>query len=139
MSASQAAPDAAAIHAFLKGQVEAWNAHDRERFVGWYREIAPALLQIDYAGRPEKRGGLEVIEEMYDQHNQQIRLEVVSTILNGNEAALHHRNCIVGTDLVIESIETYRFEAGKLFVRYYLQPPGGAGVDMQQFRGFAQA
>jgi hypothetical protein len=132
------APDTATIERFLHGQVECWNAHDRDGFVGWYREIAPDELRIDYAGRGDKSGGLEVIEEMFDQHNANISLDVVSTIINGNEAALHHRNCIVGTGLAIESIETYWFEVGRLFVCYYLLPPGGDGVDLEQFRGLAQ-
>jgi hypothetical protein len=43
--------------------------------------------------------------------------------INGNEAAVHHRNRIVGTDTAIDSIETYHFEPGGLFVRYSLLPP----------------
>ena len=74
---------------------------------------------------------------MYDKHNAQFRLEDVETIINGNEAAVHHRNCIVGSDAVIESIETYRFEPGRLSVVYFLKPPVGDGVDLNQFRGLA--
>jgi hypothetical protein len=40
---------------------------------------------------------------------------------------------------VIESIETYRFEAGRLLVRYFLKPPAAAGTDLAHFRGFAAA
>lgn len=132
-------PDTAAIEAFMKGQVAAWNAHDKAAFLGWYRQVAPEHLQIDYAGRSDRGDGWFIIEEMYDKHNHQFRLEVDTTIINGNEAAVHHRNCIVGTNLVIESLETYRFEAGKLFVCYHLLPPRGEGVDLNQFRGFAAA
>ena len=87
--------------------------------------------------RAEQADGWLVIEEMYDKHNHQFRLEVVNTIINGNEAAVHHRNCIVGTNQVIESIETYRFGPGSLHVRYFLKPPVDAAVNLEQFRGFA--
>ena len=81
--------------------------------------------------------GWFVIEEMYDKHNAQIKLEVVATVFNGSEAAAHHRNCIVGTDLVIESIETYRFDAGRLWVRYFLKAPAPSQTDLGKFRGLA--
>ena len=127
------------IERFMSGQVRCWNNHDKAGLLALYREAAPDLLDIEYVGRTQQADGWLVIEEMYDKHNHQFRLEVVSTIINGNEAAVHHRNCIVGTNLVIESLETYRVEAGKLFVCYYLLPPRGEGVDLNQFRGVAAA
>jgi len=111
--------DNAAIERFMRGQVACWNAHDKAGFLALYRELAPESL------------------EMWDKHNRQITLDVVTTIINGSEAAVHHRNCIAGTDLAIESIETYRFEPGRLFVRYFLKPPAGAEVNLDQFRGLA--
>lgn len=133
-----AAFDPPAIERFMKGQVAAWNAHDKAGFMALYREMAPHGLDIGYAGRDEPADGWFVIEEMWDKHNRGITLDVVATIVNGSEAAVHHRNCIVGTDQAIESIETYRFEAGRLAVRYFLKPPAAAGsADLGQFRGFA--
>ena len=126
------------IERFMRGQVSCWNAHDRAGFMALYREMAPLSLEIEYVGRTDQRDGWFVMEEMWEKHNAQISLEVGTTIQNGNEVALHHRNLIVGTDLAIESIETYRFEPGRLFVRYFLKPPGGEGVDTEQFRGLAQ-
>ena len=64
-------------------------------------------------------------------------LRALGALLDGNEAAVHHRNCIVGTNQVIESIETYRFGPGSLHVRYFLKPPEDAAVNLEQFRGFA--
>jgi hypothetical protein len=128
-------PDA--IERFMHDQVRCWNAHDKTGFLALYRDAAPAGLEIEYVGRTEQADGWFVIEEMYDKHNSLIRLEVVITIYNGSEAAAHHRNCIVGTDLVIESIETYRFHAGRLYVRYFLKPPAPGRVDLTQFRGLA--
>lgn len=125
------------IERFMSGQVRCWNEHDRAGLLALYREAAPNLLDIEYVGRAQQADGWLVIEEMYDKHNHQFRLEVVSTIINGCEAAVHHRNCIVGTNQVIESIETYRFGPGSLHVRYFLKPPQDAGVELEQFRGFA--
>jgi hypothetical protein len=126
-----------AIGRFMRGQVQCWNAHDKAGFLALYREVAPNGLEIEYVGRAEQADGWLVIEEMYDKHNAQIRLEVVTTIFNADQAAAHHRNCIVGTDLVIESIETYRFDAGRLLVRYFLKRPEPSRVDLTQFSGFA--
>ena len=129
--------DKAAIERFMQGQVACWNAHDKVGLMALYREMASESLDIGYAGRTDDKDGWFIIEEMYDKHNAQFRLEVVETIINGNEAAVHHRNCIIGSDAVIESIETYRFEPGRLSVVYFLKPPATAGVDLNQFRGFA--
>lgn len=130
--------DAAAIDRFMRGQVACWNNHDKAGLMDLYREMAPEGLDIGYAGRSTDKDGWFIIEEMYDKHNAQFRLEVVQTIVNGDEVAVHHRNCIVGSDAVIESIETYSFSPGRLSVLYYLKPPVGKGVDLAQFRGFAQ-
>jgi hypothetical protein len=127
----------AAIEAFMHGQVASWNVHDRDTFMAWYRRMAPQWLLIEYVGRENQGEGWFVIEEMWDKHNAQITLEVVVTIINGNEAAVHHRNRIVGTDTAIESIETYRFEPGGLLVRYFLLPPPDNRVNLNQFRGLA--
>ena len=125
------------IEHFMSGQVRCWNNHDKAGLLALYREAAPDLLDIEYVGRAQQVDGWLVIEEMFDKHNHQFRLEVVNTVINGNEAAVHHRNCIVGSNQVIESIETYRFGPGTLHVRYFLQPPQDASVNLEQFRGFA--
>lgn len=125
------------IERFMRGQVAAWNGHDKAALMALYREVASERLDIGYAGREEKKDGWFIIEEMFDKHNAQFRLEVVETIINGNEAAVHHRNCIIGSEAVIESIETYRFDPGRLSVVYFLKPPVAQGIDLNQFRGFA--
>lgn len=127
------------IERFMHGQAAAWNAHDKAGLLALYREVAAEHLSIEYVGRADQADGWLVIEEMYDKHNAQFRLEQVTTIVNGNEAAAHHRNCIRGSDIVIESIETYRFEPGRLYVRYFLKAPEAGAVDLTQFRGFAPA
>ena len=76
------------IEHFMSGQVRCWNNHDKAGLLALYREAAPDLLDIEYVGRAQQADGWLVIEEMYDKHNHQFRLEVVSTIINGNEAAV---------------------------------------------------
>lgn len=127
------------IERFMHGQAAAWNAHDKAGLLALYREVAAEHLSIEYVGRADQADGWLVIEEMYDKHNAQFRLEQVTTIVNGNEAAAHHRNCIRDSNIVIESIETYRFEPGRLYVRYFLKAPEVGAVDLTQFRGFAPA
>jgi hypothetical protein len=41
-------------------------------------------------------------------------------IVNGNEAACHHLNAFREHEGGIETIELYRFEEGKLSVRYFI-------------------
>ena len=74
---------------------------------------------------------------MWAKHNQQFELGVVTAICNGDEAAVHLDNKIRGSDVIIESIETYRFEPGRWFVRHFLKTPAASTVDQTQFRGFA--
>jgi len=129
-------PDQAAIERFMKGQVACWNGHDRDGFMALYREMATESLDIEYVGQPHRQDGWFVIEEMWDKHNDSFELGVATTIYNGNEAAVHHHNTIRATGAVIESIETYKFEPGKLSIRYFLKPPSADSVDLTQFRGF---
>ena len=131
--------DTVNIERFMHGQVAAWNAQDKPAFMALYREFAPLQLQIHYAGREPQADGWLVIEEMWDKHNAQFRLQVVTTIINGCEAAVHHHNCIIGSDVVLESLETYRFEPGRLSVVYHLKPPEMTAEQLQQFRGFSSA
>ena len=74
------------IKRFMSGQVRCWNNHDKAGLLALYREAAPDLLDIEYVGRTQQADGWLVIEKMYDKHNHQFRIEVVSTIINGNEA-----------------------------------------------------
>jgi hypothetical protein len=83
------------IERFIHAQVKAWNAGDREAFLGAYREAAPNGLQIEYVGRPNA-DGWSILEGMWAQQNAKIE--------------------------IIETIELYRFDAGRLQVRYFIKP-----------------
>ena len=114
--------DKAAIEHFLHAQVGAWNAGDKEAFLGAYREVAPKGLQIEYVGRPAA-DGWPVLEGMWAQQSAKIEIEEVTAIVNGNEAACHNRNKVRGTTMAIETIELYRFDEGRLHVRYFIRQP----------------
>lgn len=108
------------IEGFLHDQLAAWNAHDREAFFGFYRAIAPNGLTIEYVGKPP-RDPWEILETMWADHNAHMRLEPVKAIINGCEAACHHRNHIEAAGVVIETMELYAFGDGTLSIRYFIE------------------
>ena len=114
------------IESFLHGQIAAWNAGDKEAFFGCYRAAAPRGLTIDYVGKPP-RDGWEILETMWAEQIDKIEIEVIKTVINGVEAACHHYNNVRGTDMTIETIETYSFDDGRLAIRYFIAPLGPHG------------
>lgn len=114
--------DAQSIAAFLHAQVKAWNAGDKQAFIAAYRKVAPNGLQIEYVGRPVT-DGWPVLENMWAQQSAKIEIDEVVAIVNGNEAACHNRNKVRGTSMAIETIEVYRFDEGRLSVRYFIKQP----------------
>lgn len=112
-------PDLKTIEHFLHGQVACWNKGDKEGFFAHYRSVAAKGLSIEYVGQPE-RDAWQVLEGMWAQQQARIRIEVHQVIVNGNEAACHHRNAFVGVEGGIETIELYRFDEGLLSVRYFI-------------------
>jgi hypothetical protein len=112
--------DKAVIEQFLHTQVKAWNDGQKEAFFGIYREAAPNGLQIEYVGRPAG-DGWPILAAMWDKQNAKIEIEEVAAIVNGNEAACHNRNRVRGTATAIETIELYRFDPGRLQVRYFIK------------------
>jgi hypothetical protein len=108
------------IEAFLHAQTEHWNAGDKPAFFDAYRRVAPAGLTIEYVGRP-LQDGWAVLDHMWENQRANIRAEPVAKIVNGNEAACYVRNVIIGTERAIETVELFRFDAGRLFVRYFIK------------------
>jgi len=113
---------AEAITAFLHTQVKCWNAGDRQGFFDAYRSVAPNGLTIEYVGRPAS-DGWPVLEGMWAQQSAKIEVEEALLVVNGSEAACHALNKVRGTAMVIHTLEIYRFEAGTLAVRYFIQAP----------------
>jgi hypothetical protein len=111
-----------AIGTFLHGQIECWNAGDKEGFFAHYRAAAPNGLEIEYVGQPQG-DAWQVLEAMWAQQNARIRIEVAACIVSGGEAACHHRNLMRDGPGGVETIETYRFAEGRLAVRYFVARP----------------
>jgi hypothetical protein len=110
----------AAIELFLHAQAKAWNETDKEAFFGAYSAVACSGLQIEYVGRPAA-DGWPILESMWAQQNAKVQIEEIASIVNANEAACHNRNWIRGTQNWIETIELYRFDSGRLQVRYFIK------------------
>jgi hypothetical protein len=110
----------AAIEQFLHAQAKAWNDGDKDTFFAAYRAVAPTGLQIEYVGRPAE-DGWPILEKMWREQSAKIQIEEIATIVNGDEAACHNRNWVRGTQNWIESIELYRFDSGRLRVRYFIR------------------
>ncbi len=104
---------------FLHGQLDAWNAGDRDKFFGLYREFSPNGLHIEYVGKPD-RDPWEVLETMWKDHNASMKVEAVKAIINGNEAACYHLNHITAAGVAIKTMEIYAFKDGKLSIRYFI-------------------
>ena len=114
--------DSNTIERFLHAQVEAWNASDKEAFFEQYRSTCPNGLVIEYVGLPPLNvDGWTVLEGMWEQQNSKFSVEVDVSVIAGQEAACHHRNVMRDGSGVIETIEHYRFENGKTFVRYFVK------------------
>lgn len=111
--------DQAAFERFLHGQIAAWNAKDKEAFFEHYRSFAPNGLTIEYVGKSSS-DGWPILEGMWANQADKINVEVVCTIINGDEAACHHINRVIGSEVGIKTIEIYRYGEGKLRVRYFI-------------------
>jgi hypothetical protein len=110
------------IERFLHGQVEAWNAHDKAAFFGLYKAFTPKGLTIDYVGQAP-RDAWAILDDMWAKQNDKVEIEVVNVIVNGTEAACHHRNHVTAAGFTTETIELYAFGEDELSVRYFIAAP----------------
>lgn len=114
-------PDPDEIRAFLHDQLELWNAGDRQAHAALYRRYAERELVIEYVGQPVG-DGWATFDHMWDNFGGKIRVEAALMLVNGNEGACHHLNIRRGSGLTNPTIETYRFEDGGLYIRYFYAP-----------------
>jgi len=109
------------IQTFMHDQVAAWNRGDKNAFFEAYRRVAPHGLQIEYVGRGPATDGWPVLDAMWAQQSAKIEIEEVVLAINGSDAAAHNRNKVRGTAAVIDTIEIYHFDEGRLSVRYFVK------------------
>lgn len=114
-------PSADRIDAFLRHQMDLFNAGDHDAFLAAFREIAPGGFNVeDPVGSPV-RTGWQVLEDLCERYAGW-RLELQDIKVNGNHAAIYVKNTGIyeGKPLVAFSIETYEFRTdGSMLVKYY--------------------
>jgi hypothetical protein len=113
-------PDAQAIEDFLRQQYGLWNEGKMEELKAVFRDIAPGELSIQYVGQ-DPQDGWQALDEMWELYGGKCTIDIVEILVNGNEAATYVLNNL-STDNGVQaepSIETYRFEQGNLWIRYF--------------------
>ena len=113
-----AVPNEREIFDFLNHQVALWNSGKRQEMTDLYRHYARDQLSIEYVGQPIG-DGWKAFERMWDMHGGIVRSDIVEILVTGNEGACAMRNVRLASGLFNPSIELYRFEEGRLFIRYF--------------------
>jgi len=106
------------IENFITNQYRLWSENRIDEMMDLFRAIAPNGFTIQYVGAPEVEGE-KAMADMIAEYAGKIRTNLVRLLINGNEAATVVDNIRNDTEQVIPSIETYRFENGKMYVRYF--------------------
>lgn len=106
------------IEQFIRDQYRLWSEDRIDEMMVLFRRIAPNGFTIEYVGKPPQEGE-QAMAEMIAEHGGKIRADLRQLIVNGNEAAAVVDNVVNDTGHVIPSIETYRFEDGKMHARYF--------------------
>ncbi len=117
-----AGPSEQEIETFLRDQYRLWSEDKVEEMLALFRVIAPRGYTIEYVGQPVQEGE-QAMAEMIAQYRGKVRTDLLQLIVNGNEAAACIDNVFVGETVGVPSIETYRFAAGQLAIRYYHKAP----------------
>jgi hypothetical protein len=117
-------PTPQAIERFLRAQYSLWSEGKFEEMLAEFRQIAPNGLTIEYVGKAPQDGWV-ALDEMWRDYGNKCPTELVTVLVNGNEAATYVYNHLQTDNGVITlpSIETYLFENGRLHVRYFHQNP----------------
>ena len=111
-------PSEAEIHEFLTSQLEMFNEGRREEMTALYRKYAADELIIEYVGQPVG-DGWKTFDHMWDNYGGLVKTNCAEMFINGNEGACYMKNVRVATGVANPSIEIYRFEPGRLHIRYF--------------------
>lgn len=118
-----AIPSNEEINNFLAKKIELWNKGEREALANLYREFAPKSVTFEYVGGPVL-DAWQALDDMWEQFGDSIEMEIVVTLINGNEAACyiknHHRD---KPGNFTPTIETYVLGDGTLHERYFFPVP----------------
>jgi hypothetical protein len=113
-----AIPSESEIKTFLTQQLEYWNSSRRAEMTALYKKYAQSKLIIEYVGQPIG-DGWTAFDHMWDNYNGKVRTDAIEMLVNGNEGACHYNNVRVATGIGNHSIEIYRFDEGRLHIRYF--------------------
>lgn len=106
------------IEQFIINQYQLWSENRIDELMNLFRAIAPNGFTIQYVGTPEIEGE-KAMADMIANYAGKVRAKLVRLLINGNEAATVVDNIRNDSGEVKPSIETYRFENGRMHARYY--------------------
>ncbi|HLS98378.1 MAG: hypothetical protein WDA10_06885 [Porticoccaceae bacterium] len=118
-----ARPDNNAIRAFIDEKIQLWNSGKRPELAALYRAFAPNAMTFEYVGGPVLDGYV-ALEDMWERFGNEIEMEVVDTLINGDEVACYiknHRRSQPG--FFTTTIEVYQIGDGTLHERYFYPVP----------------
>lgn len=117
-----ATPGEAEIATFVTDQYHLWSEDRVDEMLALFARIAPDGYVIEYVGQPPQEGEASMTA-MIAQYRGKVRTELRQLLVNGAEAAATVDNVFLETGALMPSIETYRFDRGRLHVRYFHQAP----------------
>ena len=112
------------------GYVSLWNAGDKRAWEKNWRAVAPGEFRmVDPVGTPERRGFEACCLAPFDLFQPVIRYEVPkeTRFICANEVGwvMHNHFRIGGEEVLMRSIETFRFDAdGSVLLRTWYDVPG---------------
>ena len=112
------------IRKFIKDNFDIWNDQDRQAFTALYREASPNGLHIEYVGQPEISDGWAAFDHMWENYNQDVKATLNEVLVNGNEGVCYVHNNSAKDGVAHPTIEIYKFENGKLSIRYFHNAEG---------------
>ena len=112
--------------AAIRAIYERWNEGDIEGVHAAFKALGPDGYTVEYVGEAPLDGPAAVTD-MWDTYGGACTVDIVHLLVNGAEAAALVHNNVKAQDGVttLPSIETYRVDNGRLFVRYFHQTPEG--------------
>lgn len=105
---------------------ERWNEGDIDGVHAAFKALGPRGYTIEYVGETPL-DGTAAVDDMWNSYGGTCTVDIVHLLVNGAEAAALVHNNVKAPDGVttLPSIETYRVDDGRLFVRYFHQTPDG--------------
>ena len=113
--------------ATIRAIYERWNEGDIEGVHAAFKALGPDGYTVEYVGEAPL-DGTAAVDDMWNGYGGTCTVDIVHLLVNGDEAAVLVHNNVKSPEGVttLPSIETYRVEDGRLYVRYFHQTPEGS-------------